>query len=463
MRALLGTIWLWVLCLPLLAANPAGRVPPPEDVREADAITRLFLGGRNDELLRHFTPSLAARLGKADLEHMQAHVSDRGGKLRYIQAPWIQSESAGIQRLVVPVDLEKGGMDLVLEWDTTAKPRMLRGLWTANRTTRPEPQRDTDLAAAIPFKDADYIDRALFEEQAVELDRLQFEPREIILSRPIVPAGARVPVVILLPGKGAVDVDGTFGRNKPLRDLAQGLATRGVAVVRMGPYSGQPARDLEKHVLGEARALAVLARDAPWSDPASVYTAGFDEAAHAAFLLAREETWMGGSVMLSPPSQANLAYEIAHQRFLAEAGLADAEYPDYLESLRNKDEMHQTWPSDIFHDATFGLWQELAEISPLRTLNARSGDVLVIFGQRDYMAGEQQREEWQRLAEAYRNLWVRTEPGASRWLIPGEGTPRADLKDPGHVSKAVIDRIAGFVKATQLRGGARQKVDSPPR
>jgi hypothetical protein len=40
------------------------------------------------------------------------------------------------------------------------------------------------------------------------------------------------PAVVLLPGSGAVDRDQTIGRNKPFKDLAWGLATRGVAVLR---------------------------------------------------------------------------------------------------------------------------------------------------------------------------------------------------------------------------------------
>ena len=44
--------------------------------------------------------------------------------------------------------------------------------------------------------------------------------------------GKDLPVVILVHGSGASDRDETVGANKPFRDLAYGLAERGIAVIR---------------------------------------------------------------------------------------------------------------------------------------------------------------------------------------------------------------------------------------
>ena len=52
------------------------------------------------------------------------------------------------------------------------------------------------------------------------------------LSLPRRPGSAPYPAVVLLAGSGPLDRDETIGRNKPFKDLAWGLASRGVAVLR---------------------------------------------------------------------------------------------------------------------------------------------------------------------------------------------------------------------------------------
>lgn len=52
-------------------------------------------------------------------------------------------------------------------------------------------------------------------------------------ARFVWPAGdGRVPVVVMVHGSGPNDMDETIGPNHPLRDLALGLARRGVATLR---------------------------------------------------------------------------------------------------------------------------------------------------------------------------------------------------------------------------------------
>src|SRR5206468_4132840 len=70
-----------------------------------------------------------------------------------------------------------------------------------------------------------YVDTSLFEEREVRLGSACGT-----LSLPH--ADGPVPAVVLLSGSGAHDRDETIGRNKPLKDIAWGLASRGVAVLR---------------------------------------------------------------------------------------------------------------------------------------------------------------------------------------------------------------------------------------
>jgi hypothetical protein len=50
------------------------------------------------------------------------------------------------------------------------------------------------------------------------------------------------PAVVLLAGSGPQDRDETVGPNKPLKDLAWGLASRGIAVVRFDKITLAPSQ-----------------------------------------------------------------------------------------------------------------------------------------------------------------------------------------------------------------------------
>ena len=56
------------------------------------------------------------------------------------------------------------------------------------------------------------------------------------------------PAVVLVSGSGPNDMDSTVGPNKPFRDLAEGLAARGVASIRYTKRTRQYGAKLGKDI-----------------------------------------------------------------------------------------------------------------------------------------------------------------------------------------------------------------------
>jgi dienelactone hydrolase len=90
------------------------------------------------------------------------------------------------------------------------------------------------------------------------------------------------PAIVLVHGSGPNDRDETIGPNKPFRDLALGLASRGIAVLRYDkrtkayPAKLAASKDLtvKEEVIDDALEGVKTARSQPKIDPARVFVLG---------------------------------------------------------------------------------------------------------------------------------------------------------------------------------------------
>ena len=121
------------------------------------------------------------------------------------------------------------------------------------------------------------------------------------------------PAAILVQGSGPQDRDETFGPNAPFRDLAWGLASDGIAVLRYDKrthaYGTQMAADPNITVREETTDDAVravdLLRSTPLVDPARVFLVGHSLGAYLAPRIAAQAAGrLDGIAMLEAPSTA---------------------------------------------------------------------------------------------------------------------------------------------------------------
>ena len=117
------------------------------------------------------------------------------------------------------------------------------------------------------------------------------------------PAGvARAPGVVLVHGSGPNDRDETVGANKPFRDLAHGLAGRGIVVLRYDKRSkvaplafmGRPFT-VDEEVVDDALSAAALLRGLPEVDPSRVVVLGHSLGGTLAPRIGERDTAQGRS------------------------------------------------------------------------------------------------------------------------------------------------------------------------
>ncbi|MFF2009452.1 alpha/beta hydrolase family protein [Streptomyces sp. NPDC058195] len=138
----------------------------------------------------------------------------------------------------------------------------------------------TDAAKPVqPWEPPTYADPGTFSEHTLTVGS---GPLAVpgTLSLPVQPGPGSA--VVLLAGSGPSDRDETIGRNKPLKDLAWGLASRGVAVLRFDKVTHAHGAQVTKvrdftvadEYVPDAVAAVGLLRQHPAVDAARVFLLG---------------------------------------------------------------------------------------------------------------------------------------------------------------------------------------------
>ena len=136
-----------------------------------------------------------------------------GGVLKRSEA---KTESSGDQSVVIlPVQFERGTWEFII---TVTGSGELAGL-LARPGTR----------TSVPWAPPEYSKAALFRNRGSNRRQGEWQlPGTLALPL----AKEKVPGLVLVHGSGPNDRDESIGPQKPFRDLAEGLASRGIAVLR---------------------------------------------------------------------------------------------------------------------------------------------------------------------------------------------------------------------------------------
>jgi uncharacterized protein len=265
---------------------------------------------------------------------------------------------------------------------------------------------------------------------------------------------------------GPFDRDLTTGPNKPFKDLAWGLASRGVAVVRFdkvtlvhSEVASEPGFTMVDEYVPHAVAAAGLLQQQPGVDPARVFILGHSGGGRAAPRVAAAEASVAGLVILAgdalPLSQA--AIRVA--RYLAELGPGPATAAA-VESITRQAALVDSpdlSPSTPISDLLFGwpasYWLDLRGYDPVATAAGLDKPMLILQGGRDYqvtVADDLMR--WQTGMAHRPGVTFRVYDADDHMFFRGEGpsTPAA-YESPQHVDPAVVADIAEWLAPGQSR------------
>jgi len=268
-----------------------------------------------------------------------------------------------------------------------------------------------------------------------------------------IPANGRGPwpAVVLLGGSGPNDMDEGLGPNHIFKDIAEGLSSRGIVVLRYDKRTHDYAAKMDlQHItvkeeyLDDAIAAVNLLRSRPEVARNQIFVAGHSLGATIAPEVALKAAPVRGLILLAPSARKFGEMNVQQMRFLGEASHKEL---DQLEQKANQLDNHLMPPTQNFLGAPASYYYDLEardEVAMARQLRI---PILILHGGRDYQVIDRDIELWQAGLKGVDHVRVETFPALNHFFIAGTGRPnKQEYGEPGHVDVKVIDAMTAFIE-----------------
>ncbi len=263
------------------------------------------------------------------------------------------------------------------------------------------------------------------------------------------------PAVLLVHGSGPNDRDETYGPNKPFKDLAWGLASRGIAVFRYEKRTKQYPEEfgmlqnftVQDETIADAVAGVNFLFNSSVVDHSKIFILGHSLGGMLAPRIALQNDHITGLVIMAGPTRHLEDLILEQSRYLANlSGLNQsveiAELERLVMQVKNLD-MNQS--EDVL-GAPKSYWADLATYDPVETARLLDVPLFILQGERDYQVTLTDFAQWNETFFESPSVILQTYPSLNHFFIAGTGVPtNAEYLIEGHVAEEVISDIASWI------------------
>lgn len=277
--------------------------------------------------------------------------------------------------------------------------------------------------------------------------------------------GGPFPVVVLVHGSGPQDQDETIFANKPFRDLAYGLASRGVAVLRYikrtkeypNRATAGGAITLKEETVDDAVAAVALLKKSAGIDAKRIFVLGHSLGGMAIPRIGAADPSIRGFILLAGSTRPMEDAILAQMNYIlaSEPSIPQAKKDETLNAMKTKVAAVKdpklsasTSAKDLPLAIPAEYWLDLRAYKPAEAAAQLKQPMLILQGERDYQVTMEDFNGWKAALGDRKNVVFKIYPKLNHLFIAGEGKILpAEYMRPGRVDQTVIDDIAAWVKA----------------
>ena len=308
-----------------------------------------------------------------------------------------------------------------------------------------------------------YVDESAFHELDVTIGEGKWAIPGILT----VPEGTGpFPGLILVHGSGPNDRDETIGPNKPFRDLAWGLTSKGIAVLRYDKRTYTHAKQftpeilenltVKEEVIDDALLAVQLMLQKKEINSERIFLLGHSLGATVAPRIAQQTQHLAGIIIMAGITRSLEDTILDQFTYLYNlGGKITSEQKDELEALKLKVEKVKTIErsdnvssQDLPLGISAAYWKDLTENDQVEIAGNLKIPILILQGGRDYQVLESEDfKGWKTALNNHENVRFKLFPKLNHLFIEGKGksTPQ-EYSVEGHINFEVIKTILNWIK-----------------
>ncbi len=272
------------------------------------------------------------------------------------------------------------------------------------------------------------------------------------------------PVAILLAGSGPNDKDETVGPNKPLKDIATGLASQGIATFRYDKrtltYGSEFAKQPEKNGINEEivedalSAIAMLKKN-PLFAKSKIIIVGHSLGAMCAPLIAKKSKKVSAIVLLAGNARSLEDVVLEQYNYIFGLDSIDATEKKEIENykiqmirVKNSAILKLSKPEELPLGVHSYYWQSIKKYNQVEVSKKIKQPILVLQGESDYQVTMTDFNLWKEALSSNKKNQFISYPLVNHLF--GEGSKKstpADYEKQNSVLEKVITDLVAWIKA----------------
>jgi len=304
------------------------------------------------------------------------------------------------------------------------------------------------MPGAVAWQRPPYSKPDSFTERVVTIGA---DPWKLPGTLTVPKGGGPFPAVVLVHGFGPKDRDETTSALKPFKDLAEGLATRGIVVLRYEKRRMQYAARMsgtsytpDDDTTDDAAAALAVVRAQPEVDGKRVFLLGHDVGGYLAPRIAADDQKLAGIILMSANERPLEDVMLDQIEGLGITGKDLERAKTAVARVKTLEASDSDAPSVLGLPAAY--WIDLKGYDAAAEAKKLACPILILQGERDFQVGMKDFDAWKSGLAGRRDVTAKSYPALNHLFVAGEGkSTEAEYQKGGHVAPEVVDDLAKFM------------------